>query len=163
MGFFSSYSGDGKQIVNVEFILKMMDKLIPPVGSIYMSTSPSNPNMIYPDTSWVEWGNGRVPVGVDTSQTEFDSVEKTGGEKTHTLTIAEMPSHKHNVYDKGHHHGSEDNSSGDSQGNYRRGISSHRGNASTATADIVESSVGSSEAHDNLQPYITCYMWKRTV
>ena len=39
--------------------------------------------------------NGRVVVGQDTSQTEFNTVGKVGGEKTHTLTIAEMPAHGH--------------------------------------------------------------------
>lgn len=38
---------------------------------------------------------GRVPVGLDSSQTEFDSLGEAGGAKTHTLTTAEMPSHTH--------------------------------------------------------------------
>ena len=40
---------------------------------------------------------GRVPVGLDSSQTEFDTLGETGGEKTHTLTIDEMPNHRHNT------------------------------------------------------------------
>lgn len=39
---------------------------------------------------------GRVAVGKDSTQTEFDNLGETGGEKTHTLTIEEMPSHNHN-------------------------------------------------------------------
>ena len=38
---------------------------------------------------------GRVPVGFDSGQTEFDSLGEAGGAKTHTLTTAEMPSHTH--------------------------------------------------------------------
>ena len=38
---------------------------------------------------------GRMPVGLDSSQTEFDALGETGGAKTHTLTVAEMPSHRH--------------------------------------------------------------------
>lgn len=38
---------------------------------------------------------GRVPVGRDAGQTEFDTLAETGGTKTHTLTSAEMPSHTH--------------------------------------------------------------------
>ena len=38
---------------------------------------------------------GRVVVGKDGSQTEFDAMGETGGAKTHTLTTAEMPSHTH--------------------------------------------------------------------
>lgn len=39
--------------------------------------------------------NGRVPVGFDVTQSEFDFLGKTGGAKTHTLTVNEMPSHTH--------------------------------------------------------------------
>lgn len=38
---------------------------------------------------------GRVPAGRDASQTEFTPLGKTGGAKTHTLSVAEMPSHTH--------------------------------------------------------------------
>ena len=65
-----------------------------PVGSIYMSTLSTDPSTIFGGT-WASWGNGRVPVGVDSSQTEFATAEKTGGEKSHALTAAEMPSHTH--------------------------------------------------------------------
>ena len=45
-----------------------------------MSVNSTNPTNLFGGT-WVTWGAGRVPVGIDTSQTEFASVEKTGGEK----------------------------------------------------------------------------------
>ena len=60
--------------------------LVYPVGAIYMSVNPTNP-WAFPRTAWAEWGKGRVPVGVDTSQTEFNKAEKTGGTKTVTLTV----------------------------------------------------------------------------
>lgn len=67
-----------------------------PIGSIYMSVNSTSPATLFGGT-WVRWGNGRIPVGVDTSQTEFNTVGKTGGEKTHTLTEAEMPQHSHTI------------------------------------------------------------------
>lgn len=51
---------------------------------------------------------GRVPVGQDTSQPEFDSLGEIGGAKTHTLSVAEMPSHGHSITDPGHNHGVND-------------------------------------------------------
>lgn len=39
--------------------------------------------------------NGKVPVGYDSADTDFDTVGHTGGEKTHKLTTTEMPSHGH--------------------------------------------------------------------
>ena len=68
--------------------------LIYPVGSIYISVSSTNPSTLFGGT-WTAWGAGRVPVGIDASQTEFDTVEETGGAKTHTLTVDEIPSHYH--------------------------------------------------------------------
>lgn len=44
---------------------------------------------------------GRVPVGQDTTQTEFDVLGETGGAKTHTLSIGEMPSHSHSLTNLG--------------------------------------------------------------
>lgn len=65
-----------------------------PVGSIYMSTSPTNPASLFGGT-WVAWGSGRAPVGINTSDGNFNTVEKTGGSATETLTVAQMPSHTH--------------------------------------------------------------------
>lgn len=58
-----------------------------PVGSIYMSVNNTNPSTLFGGT-WVAWGSGKVPVGVDTSDTDFDTVEKTGGAKSHSYTPA---------------------------------------------------------------------------
>ena len=125
--------------------------LIYPVGSIYMSTNDVNPST-YLGGTWEAWGSGRVPIGVDTSQEEFDQVEKTGGEKTHTLTENEMPRHRHIVgnYNEG---GVE---------NPEFGAFAQQGGSIGWWSNINTSYKGNSEPHNILQPYITCYMWKRT-
>ena len=120
-----------------------------PVGSIYMSVNNTNPSTFFGGT-WVSWGAGRVPVGVDTNDTDFATVEKTGGEKTHTLTVSEMPSHKHTVEAIG---------SGTTQQELTAfNVGTTSGIDSYAGTDFT----GGGQAHNNLQPYITCYMWKRT-
>lgn len=74
----------------------MLAQMLYPVGSIYMAINAANPGLVFGGT-WVAWGTGRVPVGVDTSDTDFNTVEKTGGEKKHLLTAAEsgLPGHNH--------------------------------------------------------------------
>lgn len=68
-----------------------------PVGSIFLSVSSTNPGSVFGGT-WVSWGVGRVPIGVDTSDTDFNTVEKTGGAKTHSHSIPglSIPQHRHN-------------------------------------------------------------------
>ena len=66
-----------------------------PVGSIYISTSGTNPANLFGGT-WVAFGTGRTLVGINTSDGDFNSVEKTGGSKTRTLSVANIPAHTHN-------------------------------------------------------------------
>ena len=121
-----------------------------PVGDIYLSVNPTNPGTLYGGT-WVAWGSGRVPVGVNTSDTDFKTVEKTGGAKTHTLTVQEIPNHAHdlNAVNEG-----VDNPNG----GYHPGWTFNK----QYTAQVMSASIGGGQAHNNLQPYITCYIWKRT-
>ena len=66
-----------------------------PVGSVFISVVSTNPGTLLGYGTWVAFGAGRMLVGIDAGQTEFDTVEETGGSKTHTLTTSEMPSHTH--------------------------------------------------------------------
>lgn len=143
---------DDKTKVDLETYVKQLILSSHPVGSIHMSINNLNPSN-YLGGTWVAWGSGRVPVGVDTSQTEFDTVEETGGEKAHTLTANEIPAHTHTVTDQYPTVGT------------AKGVTS--GSTYITQNDIestnrTTSSVGDGQAHNNLQPYITCYMWKRT-
>lgn len=120
--------------------------LVYPVGSIYMSINSTNPSTLFGGT-WVAWGSGRVPVGVNTSQSAFNTAEKTGGEINHTLTVAELPSHAHPIPQ---HYG---------------GGSLHGWVQRIDEVDYTMSETGytgSGQAHNNMPPYIVCYMWKRT-
>jgi hypothetical protein len=67
-----------------------------PVGSIFMSVNNVNPANYFGGT-WAAWGTGRVPVCVNTSDSDFSSSEKTGGSKTVTLSTSQMPSHDGHV------------------------------------------------------------------
>ena len=67
-----------------------------PVGSIYLSVNETNPAQYFGGT-WVAWGSGRVPVGVNASDENFDAVEKTGGSAAVSLSTEHMPAHSHTV------------------------------------------------------------------
>lgn len=155
--------------------------LIYPVGSIYLSTNPANPSRLF-GGNWEQWGTGCVPVGVDTAQEEFNQVEKTGGEKTHALTESEMPTHTHGIpeltgstmstgthshqmyYRNDNQIGGNADRMGTSTTNNGTRSSIASGGGHDHTIKINESvteETGSGNVHNNLQPYITCYMWKR--
>ena len=126
-----------------------------PIGSIYISVISSNPSVIFGGT-WVAFGVGRTLVGVDAGQTEFDTVEETGGAKTHTLGTTEIPSHSHQT--------SIINYSGSlpALGGASSVYNTLAGKNDGSAGDIRTHSTSGGQAHNNLQPYITCYMWKRT-
>ena len=88
-------------------------------------------------------------IGVNTSDDDFDKVEKTGGEKEHILTIQEMPSHYHQLaIDGGSDAGTMDKVA-------LNGYGSARWYSNTRNT-------GNTQPHNNMPPYITCYMWVRT-
>lgn len=150
-----------------------------PIGSLEFNVTGTNPGT-YLGGTWIAWGTGRVPVGVDTGQTEFNTVEKTGGFKTHTLVTAEMPAHFHggatgNVSNDHTHtipgKSSDTTTAGGSSirvtdvGGLGGGLGttgSGTTGGSSANHNHAISSEGGGGAHNNLQPYITCYVWKRT-
>jgi hypothetical protein len=123
-----------------------INALVYPVGSIYFNaTVATNPATLLGFGTWAAYGGGRVMVGVHSSGT-FDGLNETGGAETHTMSVAEMPAHTH-TYGK----------STTSENMSIHDITGLRGAATTNT-----SSTGGGDAHNNLQPYITVYMWKRT-
>lgn len=117
------------------------------VGDLFLTTIATNPSN-YLGGKWELFGPGRCLVCVDTSQTEFSSVKKTGGEKSHKLTIDEMPKHNHHFF-----RGTDGTSYFGVTGKEPNGGSPYQVNTSTDGGD---------QSHNNLQPYITCYVWIRT-
>lgn len=131
------------------------------VGDLFLTTIATNPSNFL-GGKWELFGPGRCLVCVDTSDSDFNTVKKTGGEKTHKLTVNEMPSHNHQYEDI----------TGNRSLNGQFGRSGYYESESYmgvtnsviayADADFRMTYVGGSESHNNLQPYITCYVWIRT-
>lgn len=119
-----------------------------PVGSIYISVSSANPGLTFGGT-WVSFGSGKTLVGVDTGDADFSTAEATGGEKTHTLTIDEMPSHNHDILKP--------------RWSTNTGANAVYGSNGTGSGTEYDTRgyQGGGQAHNNLQPFITVYFWKR--
>lgn len=106
---------------------------------------------------------GRVPVGLDSVQTEFDTLGETGGSKTHTLTTNEMPGHTHGgstTTDGSHSHTYSDFPNANqelAQGTFTFRRMPSTANTSTAGSHshtITTTTTGGGLAHNNLQPYV---------
>ncbi|MBR2329854.1 MAG: hypothetical protein IKA40_01270 [Clostridia bacterium] len=121
-----------------------------PVGSIYMSVKSTSPASLFGGT-WSAWGTGRVPVGINTGDSNFNTVEKTGGASTHTLTIDQIPYHNHAIVNQSGTNGYTSNKI-----EWKNDYGTN-GN----TTIYYTAGAGGGGAHNNLQPYIVCYMWKR--
>lgn len=134
---------------NLNLVQSELWKTIYPVGCLFETTdSAFNPQTHFGGT-WSLYGEGRVTVGYAAGETEFNAGGKTGGSKTHTLTEAQMPSHTHQLT-----YGT--NALG--PGNRVTVTSSDGPNYSETPIGIK----GGGQAHNNLQPYITVFRWRRT-
>lgn len=145
----------GKLYVNNTEVKPSFDKteilnMVYPVGSVYMSTSSANPSTFIGGT-WQRYAQGRTIVGVSENETEFNYAGKTGGEKSHRLTNQEMPSHSHGF------NGNKmvGNGFGDAPANVTASGGWFQLHSKTG-------SEGGDQPHNNLQPYITTYIWLRT-
>lgn len=125
-----------------------------PVGSVFISVVSTDPATLLGYGTWSAFASGKMLIGLDSGDTDFDTVEETGGAKTHTLTEAELPAHSHD-YAGGEYTGENDYGTNMVVNNLGSTTDGRSTNFNSET-------VGSDTAHNNLPPYIVTYMWKRT-
>lgn len=123
-----------------------------PVGSIYISTKNKSPATLFGGT-WKQI-QGRFLLAADNTY----QPGSTGGEATHTLTAAEMPEHAHIMYAY--------NPGGDSTwtpnaGTYLVDPGSITEKTTTWSAQLGMDNAGDGNAHNNMPPYLSVYMWER--
>lgn len=168
------YKGDGSA-TNLDII--SFDQIYP-IGAIYMSTVSTNPATLFKIGNWEALPAGRVLLAQGTSTWGVNySAGSTGGEDKHTLTVSESAPHNHtgNATTSGSththaltmraSHGKSGNGGvprfgdGDIWSDYKTQNLSAAGEHSHA---ITINNSGGGQAHNNMQPYLSVYMWKRT-
>lgn len=121
-----------------------------PVGSIYISVDSKNPGTVYGGT-WAAFGAGRTLVGFSSSDTEFNAVEKTSGEKTHVITASELASHNHT--DAGHTHSiTHDHAavtSGGASADHSHGVSITSGTVSSDHSHTYSAATDNQGSHEH--------------
>lgn len=122
-----------------------------PVGSIYITTS----SMFNPATqwggTWEKTAAGRCLIGASSAY----PLGSTGGENTHSLSVQEMPKHQHATAN-----GAPIWSQSDGYGSILANSSSGANKANLASSGTTYA--GDSQAHNNMQPYLSVNIWKRT-
>ena len=151
------------QVATTAFVTDAVSKanmadIVYPIGAIFTTVT------AYADsaavvtaiggTTWVAFAAGKMLIGLDSSDTDFDTIEETGGSKTHTLTTSEMPAHNHD-------NGSYDKLVKVDGSGTTTGVDSSSTEINLLSGGTIQSA-GGGTAHNNMPPYIAVYMWKRT-
>lgn len=153
-----------------------------PKGIILPFENSTDPNEVWPGTTWERTLQGRVPIGAGDyweNGTKYSyAVGDTGGEAKHTLTAGEMPSHTHSASSSttgAHYHGMWGDDGGNPFGLYDSNLN-HAGSRNmdwnnplgrTSTDGnhshtISIGSTGGNGSHENRQPYSVVNFWRRT-
>jgi len=121
-----------------------------PVGSIFISAVSTNPATLLGFGTWSTIGAGRVLIGVDAADPDFDTALETGGAKTHTLTVNEMPAHTHVQALPTSQTGSQSSGTRDTS-------------TTGSSADALSTgSTGGGTAFSIMPPYLAVFFWQRT-
>lgn len=163
-----TFGDNSTLLATTEFVQAALSAMYP-VGSIYTNAAVStNPATLLGFGTWVAFGTGRVLVGVDSGNAAFDTLGETGG-SADAVAVSHTHTATSTVTDPGHYHMANNGNGGSPStygGYYTQGPNLQIRDGSAFTGISVATSVasaGSSGTNANLQPYITVYMWRRTV
>ncbi len=137
-----------------------------PIGSVFLAVVNTNPHTLLGYGTWSQISQGNFLVGQYSSDVDFDTAEETGGEKTHTLTETEMPTHTH-IQNQHRHQTLRERSA--TTGSQSTQIARTADTSSTIDTAVyteyttpTNQNTGGGSAHNNLPPYFVIYIWERT-
>ena len=160
------------RLATTGFVASALATSVYPVGSIYLNaTVATNPATLLGFGTWVAFGAGKMMVGLDSSDTLFDTVEKTGGSKnavvvSHTHTASYTPPSSYAAAFGSFIYRVMSGANMNRPTTTAGGEGFLEGQTATGGAvggsGVTVTATGSSGTNANLPPYITVYMWKRT-
>ena len=146
---------------NLNYNFQEVLNMVCPVGKVeifYDNDDHSN----YLGFTWERTGVGKAIVGIDSNDTDFNTIGNTGGEKTHTLTIDEMPSHDHGEVFPSKYGYEYPLLTKNGSGSSKNGIMPSLEISEITDFQTMTGTTGEGKSHNNLQPYQVFAIWKRT-
>lgn len=136
------------ELINVGSEIPVIKNMICPIGKVEVFFD-NDDHSDYLGFTWERFGEGKVLVGIDSSDSDFNTIGKIIGEKTHTLTVNEMPSHNHNYFAIG------------GANSLLQSTMITVGESSGSNLQKNVDATGGGQAHNNIQPSIVVAFWKR--
>ena len=130
------------------------------IGFIFETVKADNPSTYLGFGTWALYGVGRVTICLDNTDTDFDTVEETGGSKTADLSHThDLNDHTHAI---DHTHGAGTDINGDGLSASFTGSSGVPSPTDTLGPSVDATSSSGSATTDIVNPYIVVYRWRRT-
>lgn len=142
-----------------------------PIGSVFTGVVATSPATLLGFGTWSAIASGKMLIGLDSGDTQFDTVEETGGAETVTLATTNLPDHVHTgttASDGAHTHNVEGSATGGSGGTridaQTSGLTdaTSSGGAHTHTFSSSATTGANATAFSIMNPYFVVYFWKRT-
>ena len=159
---FFGQDGNQKDTLTVlgDIVAPMFLNKIFPVGAVYITYDKKNPGTFLGGT-WEQFGQGRTLVGEGTGNDGSTSMSFTtnseGGEYYHTLSYSEMPAHAHEVGIWG--------TSGvltTTPWEFMTINGSHHSDGQSHNVNSIHTNgSGNNIPHNNVQPYLVVFFWRR--
>ena len=98
-------NGDGFALAEPDVVIAEINPAPAwPIGSVFISTVATDPSDLLGFGTWSAIGAGKVLIGQDAGDSDFNTLGETGGAKTVLLDVNQIPAHAHTITDPGHVH-----------------------------------------------------------